>query len=408
MRDAILSLSDIDLSDPDFFVPVFPHDAFALLRREAPVFFNSEPDGPGFWVISRYADIHQVHRDVATFSSELGGISLEDLDSDQIESRKSMIDIDSPRHHQLRAMINKRFAPRAVTSWEELVRSVTTTVLDEALSLGEFDFVERVSAEIPAQVFGEILGVPKADRRRVVALGDQVIGGQDPDYKVTLREDARLLQGSNPASREIIDVGRQLAADRGDEPQDDIVTRLAREGLTQREYDNYFLMLVVGGSGGESTRHTITQGLLALLDRPEQANRLRDDPTLLGNAVEEMLRWSSPLNYFRRTATRDVELGGRTIAAGDKVTTWLASGNRDGDVFSDPDSFDIARSPNRHMAFGPGGIHHCIGAPLARLQIRIVFEQLLARVSRVEVLDEPRRLRSNAINGIKHLPVRME
>ena len=400
------ALTDIDLSNPDNFLAGAPHELFARLRREAPVHFNPQEDGAGFWAVTRYEDIRTVHRDWETFSSEIGGVVMEDLTPEQIEARKSLIDMDPVLHDEMRAIVNRRFTPRAVTVWEDQVRGVVTGVLDRALPRGEFDFVDEISSEIPIQVFAEIMGIPPEERREIVELGNQLVGGDDPEFPVDPDdEEAKLLPLASPASRGIFEIGRQLAAARRAEPRDDIVTQLAFEGLTQKDYDAYFLLLAVAGN--ETTRHTITHGMLALFDNPDQLELLRADPGLIKGAAEEMLRWATPIRHFRRTATRDTELGGTAIAAGDKVVTWLVSGNRDEEVFEDPNRFDVRRSPNRHMAFGPGGIHHCLGAHLARLEVKITFEELLSRGVELEPTGPPDQLRSTFIDGIKRLPVRV-
>jgi cytochrome P450 len=401
--------SFIDLSDHDAFVAEVPHAAFAQLRREDPVHWNPEPDGgPGFWAVTRYEDIRAVHRDVQTYSSEIGGTSLEDLDPDQVTARKSMIDMDPPRHDELRGLIARRFTPKAVGVWEDQVRNVTREVLDAALPKGEFDFVREISSEIPMQVFAEILGVPHEERRVIIDLGDRLLGNQDPEYQVPDADSHRDLPFSSPAALEMFEFGRRLAKARREHPRDDIITQLAFEPLTQQEFDTYFVLLAAAGN--ETTRHTITHGLLALLEHPEELEKLRaagDDVALRKSAGEEMLRWATPVHHFRRTAAADTELAGTRIAAGDKVSTWFVSGNRDESVFEEPDRFDIARSPNKHMAFGPGGIHHCMGAHLAKMEVRIAFEELLARVDEIELAGPPERLRSNFFNGIKRLPVRV-
>lgn len=396
----------IDLSDHDAFVERVPYEAFAALRREDPVHWNPEPDGGrGFWAVTRYEDIRHVHRHVEIFSSELGGTSLEDLEPEHVEARKSMIDMDPPRHDELRGLINRRFTPRAVTVWEEQVRRVTNEVLDRALPQGELDFVAEISSEIPMQVFAEIMGIPLDERRYVIELGDRLLGNQDPEYAVEPDEAHRHLPFSSPVALEMFEFGRKLAAARRKEPKDDIITQLAFEPLTQREFDVYFVLLATAGN--ETTRHTITHGMLALIEHPDQLRRLREDPSLSRSAAEEMLRWATPVHHFRRTAAVDTELGGKAIKAGDKVTTWFVSGNRDESVFEEPDRFDVGRSPNRHMAFGPGGIHHCLGAHLARMEVRIAFEELLKRDVEVELTGRPERLRSNFFNGIKRMPVRV-
>ncbi len=403
MSNVAASLDAIDLSDPDIFVPAVPYETFALLRREDPVHFNPERKGPGFWAVTRYEDIRAIHRDPVTFSSEVGGITLEDLAPEHIEARKTMIDMDPPRHDELRAIVNRRFTPHAVNVWEDLVRNVVTDVLDRALPLGEFDFVEHISSEIPMRVFADIMGIPQEERREIIRLGNRLVGRQDPEYRVDPEEEDPMLPFSSPVALEMFEIGRRLAASRREDPRDDLVTQLVFEQLTAHEYDLYFVLLAVAGN--ETTRHTISFGLLALLEHPEQLERLRRDPALMETAVEEILRWATPVLHFRRTAMQDVELRGKTIAAGDKVTTWFVSGNRDEDVFPDADTFDVGRSPNPHMTFGPGGVHHCLGAHLARLEARIAFEELLSRPVELELAGSVERLRSNLGNGIKRMPV---
>jgi cytochrome P450 len=399
------SLSEIDLSDPELFALAVPHQVFAMLRREDPVRFNPEPDGPGFWAVTRYEDIRAVHRDIETFSSEVGGTQLASLAQDEIDARKTMMDMDPPRHGELRAMLNRRFTRRAVGVWEARIREIVRDVLAEAFALGEFDFVAKVSAEVPMQVFAEFMGIPLEDRGEIIEVSNRLVGTQDPEFSLGPDHEDRLLPCSSPAGLEMFELGRRLRELRRGDPEDDIVTQLAFGDMTPGEYDNYFLLVAVGGS--ETTRHTITHGLVALLEHQDQLERLRADPSLLGVATEEMLRWATPVHRFRRTATRDVELAGTKIAAGDKVTTWFVSGNRDERMFPDPETFDVARSPNPHMAFGPGGIHHCMGAHLARLEIRVFFEELLAQPVEIELAGPPDRLRSNFFNGIKRLPVRL-
>src|SRR5215213_3561712 len=398
-------IETIDLSDHDAFVDAVPYDWFRTLRREAPVHFNPEPDGPGFYAVTRYADIREVHRHVDLYSSEIGGTSLEDLEPDQIEARKSMIDMDPPRHDELRGLIARRFTPRAVQVWEEAVRTVTDRVLDLALEQDEFDFVQEISSEIPMQVFAEILGVPQEDRRYIVEMGDRILGNQDPEYAQPVEDAHRLLPFSSPVAQEMFEFGRNLADARRKNPRDDIITLLVNADLTQREFDVYFVLLATAGN--ETTRHTISHGLLALLEYPDELKRLRRDPSLYKLAADEMLRWATAVHYFRRTTTEDTELGGTEMPAGSKVTTWLVSGNRDEEVFENPDTFDVGREPNKHVAFGPGGIHHCLGAHLARLEVRIAFEEMLGRVDGFELMGPPERLRSNFFNGIKRLPVRV-
>jgi cytochrome P450 len=405
------SIDDVDLASHDSFAEETPHWMFEILRHEDPVHWQEEPDGPGFWCITKYEDIERVHKDWETFSSETGGTSLEDLEPEHLEARKSMIDMDPPRHNQLRAIVNKGFTPRAVRAYEDYIRDLFRRILDDALAKGEFDFVEEVSAELPMRVFAELLGAPEEDRRHIIEMGDKILGVSDPELAdpVELARH-RHLPFSSPVSLEMFEYGRKLRDLRRAEPRDDIVTKLAFaevDGvpLTDREYDVYFLLLATAGN--ETTRHTITHGMLALMEHPDQFERLRADPGLSATGAEEILRWATPVHHFRRTATKDVELRGRTIRRGDKVVTWFVSGNFDEEVFDRPHTFDVARHPNPHITFGPGGVHFCIGAHLAKLEVRIAFEELVPRLGHIELAGPVDRLRSNFFNGIKRMPVRV-
>ncbi len=400
-------LEDVDLTDHGVFAERVPYDWFELLRHTDPVHWQPESDGPGFWCVTRYADIREVHRNPQTFSSELGGTSLEDISPEDIEARKSMLDMDPPPHDALRAVTNPRFTPRAIAPWEDHVRAVTREVLDDALDSTEFDFVEKISSEIPMTVFARILGAPEADRRHIIDLGDKLLGKTDPEFGDPALDAANShLPFSSPDALPFMEYGRELRAARVAEPRDDIVSQLVAAGIDGPDYDNYFILLATAGN--ETTRHTISHGLLALIEHPDQLARLRSDPALYKTIADEMLRWATPVHHFRRTAAQDTELAGTQIKRLDKVSTWLVSANRDETVFDDPLTFDLARSPNRQVAFGPGGPHTCLGAHLARLEIRVVFEELIPRLQSVELAGPVERLRSNFFNGIKRMPIRIE
>ena len=364
------------------------------------------------WAITKHADITAVAKDWRTFSSELGGTSLQDLDSEELEARKSMLDMDPPPHNALRAIVNRDFTPRAVRVYTERIRELFGHVLDQALEEQEVEFVEEVAAELPMRVFAEMLGAPESDHRYLVEMGDRMLGQDDPEFAIDpeVAEANRHLPFSNPTALEMFEYGRKLADERRECPRDDIVTKLVEaeiDGcpLTQHEYDVYFLLLAVAGN--ETTRHSISQGVLALIEHPDQLQRLRDDPELMPLAANEILRWATPVHHFRRTATTDVEFGGKEIKQNDKVVTWYISGNFDEDVFTDPLTFDVGRDPNPQMTFGPGGPHFCTGAHLARLEIQIVFEEMVRRVADFELTGEPERLQSNFFNGIKRMPIRL-
>ena len=411
-----ISLDQIDLTDHARFAERVPHEMFLTLRREDPVHWQEEETGSGFWAVTRHADITHVHKEWETFSSERGGTSLQDLKPDEIEARKSMIDMDPPAHNKLRAIVNRDFTSKAVRVFEERIRDLIRGILDDAIDKGEIDFVADVSAELPMRVFAEMLGAPREDHHKLVEIGDKMLGQDDPEYAIDpeVEKANRHLPFSNPAALEMFEYGRKLAAERRRAPREDIVTKLIEaeidgERLTEQEFDVYFLLLAVAGN--ETTRHSITHGVLALLEHPDQWERLRnpegEHERLFHFAAGEILRWATPVHHFRRTATRDTELAGQAIAEDDKVVTWFISGNFDDEVFEDPYRFDVGRHPNRQMTFGPGGPHFCTGAHLARLEIQIVFEELVDRVGEIELTGPVERLQSNFFNGIKRMPARI-
>jgi cytochrome P450 len=413
------ALTQIDLVNPDSYVERVPFEWFDELRHRAPVFWHEEPPpNHGFWAITRYDDLVAIHMDWQTYSSEVGAVGLEELEPEQLQIRKTMLETDPPRHRALRDICNRRFTPRGVAKYEEFIRDVARATLDHALPQGEFDFVTQVSRELPIRFLCAILGVPLEDADQLIEWGDRMIGNQDPEYSdaVVDREDTeayKFLQFRSPASLEVFEYAERLRARVTREPQDDVITALSHaeidgQPLRDREFHNYFALLMIAGN--ETTRHTISHGMLALMDHPDQMQRLRDDPrgpTLWQRATEEILRWATPVMHFRRTATRDVELRGRQIREGDKVVTWYISANRDEEAFPDPYRFDIDRWPNEHTTLGPGGPHFCLGAHLARLETRVLFQEMLPRIASIELTAPPERMRSNFVNGIKHMPVRV-
>jgi cholest-4-en-3-one 26-monooxygenase len=400
-----------DLSDPGSFVAGVPHETFRMLRKEDPVHWQEELDGPGFWVVTRHEHIAQIHRDTQTFSSELGGTSLEDLAPADLQARKSMIDMDPPRHNALRRIISRDLTPAAVRTWEATIRDLAGRTVDDAVARGEVDFVADVASELPIRVLSDVLGWPQEDGRELVHLSDRLLGSADPDFAPAGdRSIYSHLPFSTPAALDMFARAEALCAARRADPRADLVTRLVQgeaDGapLSRHELNLYVLLLATAGN--ETTRHTITGGLLAYLDHPAERERLEADPALASSATEEVLRWSTAIHHFRRTVSRDVDFHGRLLRQGDKITTWFSSANRDEDVFADPFRFDIGRGPNPHQAFGPPNVHFCVGAHLARLELRIVFEELFARTERIELTGPVERLRSNVFNGVKRMPVRL-
>lgn len=410
-----MPLADVNLADLDRFTDgVTPWRMFHALRHQDPVHWQPE-DAPnsGFWAVTRHADIATVDRDPETFTSTRF-VNLEEVDDDQIKKRASILELDGVRHRALRSVIQRQFGASVINSYADFLRGLTARTLDAALAKGTFDFVADVSADFPINVLARLLDVPPEDNQRLIDWGNRIIGNTDPDYADVLLHSAesekyRDLPFRSPASLEVFEYGRELARQRRGGAGTDLVSTLVnttpRDGvpLSAQDFDNYFLLLVVAGN--ETTRHTISHSLLALLQHPEQLARLQEDPSLIPAAVEEFLRWASPVYHFRRTATRDVELGGKQVREGDKVVMWFASGNRDEEVFGNPYDFDVTRQHNDHVTFGKGSPHLCLGNLLARTEIRIMFEELIPRIADIRLAGDVPRVRSNFVNGIKKLPV---
>ncbi|MDQ2698948.1 MAG: cytochrome P450 [Actinomycetota bacterium] len=411
-------MTKISLADLDLFEHGDPWAAFDELRATDPVHWDDE-DAPnhGFWSLTRYHDIVGVLRDTETFSSERGTVNLEELDDEQIEARKSMLETDGIRHRALRRLMQGEFTPRAVAGYETFLRGLTASTLDAAFAQQEFDFVKEVAADFPIRVLAKMLDVPDTDIYKLIDWGNRMVGNTDPEHADVLAsseesEAYRLLPFRSPAALEVFEYGRQLADERRGTERTDLVARLVNQTpedgipLSERDFNSYFLLLVVAGN--ETTRHTITHSMRYLIENPDQMALLKAQPELIPWAVEEFLRMASPVYHFRRTATRDTEINGQAIREGDKVVTWFAAGNRDPEVFPDPYRMDVTRSPNEHMSFGRGGPHMCLGNALARLEIRIMFENLLPRINGMTAIGELDHLRSNFVNGIKRFPVRVE
>jgi cytochrome P450 len=317
----------------------------------------------------------------------------------------------------LRKLIQREFSQGPLTrKYEEFLRGLTTVTVDNALQKSEFDFVEKISADFPINVLVRLLDVPVSDTGMLINWGNEMIGNTDPDYSEHLITDPdsdqyKHLPFRSPAALEVFEYGRELARQRKGGDGTDLISILVNrtpedgEPLSATDFDNYFLLLVIAGN--ETTRHAISQSMLALIENQDQLKLLQEQPELIPPAVEEFLRWASPVYHFRRTATRDVELGGKQIKAGDKVVMWFASGNRDDDVFSDPYRFDVTRTNVDHLTFGKGSPHVCLGNALARMEIRLMFTELIPRLSSIELNGEVKRVRSNFINGIKKFPVRV-
>jgi cholest-4-en-3-one 26-monooxygenase len=380
-----------------------PHDMFELLRREAPLFRHPEPEGPGFWAVTKHADVVAVSRDTATFSSELGGTFIEDqTDMFLSQMRLSILNMDPPKHNRYRRLVSKGFTPRMIGELTAAIERRADRVVDDVVERGECEFVEDVAAKLPLEVICEMIGLDEEDWPHMFELSNRLVGFDDPEYQ-TSPEDGEA------AAAEIFGYCDKVAADRRANPRDDLMTALVQaeidgERLGELEVNLFFITLVVAGN--ETTRNLINHAMLALIEHPAEIARLRSDVSLWPTAVEEMLRWGTSIHNFRRTVTTDTELRGQPIPAGDKLVIYYLSANRDEDVFADPYRFDVGRTPNDHVTFGGGGIHYCLGASLARAEIGAITRRVAERLDGIELAGPVRRLRSDFVNGIKEMPIR--
>jgi len=402
------------LADPDTFADGPPLELFTALRDSEPVAWTPEPEPQsGFWSVTRHADIVAVSRDVTTFSSARG-VSLEDLEDDQLEHRTSLIDTDPPAHTAMRKVMAGEFLPKAINGYESFLRGIAARTIEHALELGTFDYVEHISSQIPVRVLSRMMSVPDEDRDKLTAWGDRLVGNTDPEFADAMlgsqeSEQYRLLPFRSPAALEVFEYGRELQAERRARPTGDLVSKMVEaevngEKLNQRELDNYFLLLALAGQ--ETTRQAITLAGLTFIKHPDALARLQEQPELLtGPALDELLRWGAPVNHMRRTATTDAMIGDQQVKAGDKICIWYPSGNRDERAIERPNELDLDRTSVDLLTFGKGGPHFCMGSFLARMEFRVTLEEFVARVDTITAAGEAERLRSNFVNGIKRMPV---
>ena len=392
---------EIDVYNPDNYSAGIPHEQFAWLRANAPVYWQQHPAGHGYWVLSKHADVLAVSRDSKTFSAEKGFVMVDDLPPDILEmARNQLLGMDPPKHGPLRRAVITRFTSRMLAELEPQVRRITREVMAQISSPQEVNFVESLAGDLPTAVICSMLEIPRDMWAQIRRWSDLQTSGSDPDLGGTPEE-------INQASIEMGTYGFQLATERKNQGGDDLISLLINqevEGhqLSEMEFASLFIQLTVAGN--ETTRGLISSGMFELLKRPELYERLKDNPEQLPLAVEEMLRWTCPLHYFRRTAACDAEVRGQKIREGDRVVLLYSSANFDEEVFADPMNFDITRSPNPHMAFGHG-IHLCLGANLARMEARVFFEEFFARFKGIEPCADPVFIRSNSIHGFKDMPV---
>jgi len=399
-----MKLEDIHLDDPATFSNGIPHEAFALMRRQAPVCWHADA---GFWSVTRHGDVAALSRDPVRFSSEAGIMAFDQPELAPPEAPRMMIEMDPPRHTRYRLLVNRGFTPRVVARLSDRVEDGAATILDAAGSTESCDFVSAIASPLPLRIIADLLGVPEADRSRLFRLSNRIMGHEDEEYGAEAGAPYEAIGEMFAYAAEMLRSRPTVTGGRdGLDPIDVLGTLLSQLGgdrLSEDEFQWFFLLLIVAGN--ETTRTALSQGILAFFQHPEQWRRLLDDPALLDSAVEEVLRWSTPILHFRRTATTDIELHGQTIRRDDKVLLWYASANFDEDVFADPLRFDIGRSPNEHVTFGAGGPHFCLGAHLARLEIRVMLEGLARRLPGLHLDGPVERLASNWTHGVKRMHV---
>jgi cytochrome P450 len=412
---AALRAADVDLSTPEFWMQPAParEAAFAALRRETPISFHKEfepppelplPRGPGYWALTRHADILVASRDSEVFCSGRG-TNIPDLPEAFTEFFGSMINMDDPRHGRLRRIVSRGFTPRALGRLEDDVQRRARQTIDRVIDKGSCDFVTEIAAPLPLEIICDMMGIPESQTRFVFERTNVILGLGDPEY---VPPGSNLMVAALTAGKALADLMNELAAERRKRPKDDLTSALLAaelegESLSQQELASFFVLLVVAGN--ETTRNAISHGMKALTDFPDERRKWAADfEGVAPTAIEEIVRWATPVIHFRRTATCDTELGGQKLRAGEKVVLWYNSGNRDEAVFPDPYRFDVTRAPNEHVGFGGPGPHHCLGANLARREMRVILREIFTRLPDLEITGPPEMLRSNFIHGIKRMP----
>jgi cytochrome P450 len=401
-----------DLTDHDSFSSGIPHNTFARLRREDPVHWTEYPAGKGFWSITRYHDILELNRQYDLLSSAKG-IRIEDQSEEEYLARRTFQETDPPEHMKTRIKVARAFSKGVIAEFEEQIRDLCCDILDPALEQGTFDATKLIARELPMRMLGAILGTPEEDLPWLVEKGDALIANTDPDFTDHVldkmeTDEFRLMPFNSPAGAELFTYAKDLmarkeaAGDTGGVLHMILQPGPDGETISELEFRNFFCLLVAAGN--DTTRYSIAAGMQAMCHQPELLAQMQSGE-VWDTAPDEIIRWATPASYFRRTVMRDFDYHGKTIRAGDKVVYWFASGNRDDAYFTDPFQVDLARSPNKHLSFGQGGPHICLGMWLARLEVRVLFEELAKRITAIEPAGPHRFLRSNFVGGIKSLPV---
>ncbi|MBX2884059.1 MAG: cytochrome P450 [Granulosicoccus sp.] len=404
-----------DLSSHDTFTLGPPLNTFARMRAQDPIAWSDWTGGNGFWSVTRHADILELNRQTDLLSSA-SGIRMEDQSHEEYLARRTFQETDPPEHTSTRMKVVKAFSPAVIATFENQIRQLCTSILDDAMQQSTFDATKAIARELPMRMLGQILGAPAEDLSWLVEKGDALIANTDPDFTDHVldkmqTDEYRLMPFNSPAGAELFDYAKNLMqekAGRGD--TDGILHLILQPGpdgsvMPEQEFRNFFCLLVAAGN--DTTRYSIAAGILALCKQPELLQQMREDSNVWKTAPDEIIRWACPTNYFRRTAMRDFEMHGKKIRAGEKVLYWFLSGNRDEEAFDNPSSLNLLRTPNRHLSFGQGGPHLCLGMHLARLEVQVLFQEISRRIKTIELAGPHRYLRSNFIGGIKELPVRI-
>ncbi|MFT5639527.1 MAG: cytochrome P450 [Paracoccaceae bacterium] len=405
-----------DLGSHDAFSDGVPHNTFTRLRREDPVSWSDWDGGEGYWSITRHQDIMEMNRNFAVFSSARG-IRMEDQTYEEYLARRTFQEIDPPEHMMTRIKVAKAFSKQVIAGFEDAMRTLCEDILDEALASDELDATKEIARKLPMLMLGRILGTPEEDLPWLVEKGDALIANTDPDFtdhvldKMTTDE-YRLLPFNSPAGAELYTYAKDLMKQKDKQGDDDgilsMILKPSKDGsvMSQEEFRNFFCLLVAAGN--DTTRYSIASGIQAMAHQPELLGQMQAGGDIWDTASDEIIRWATPAIYFRRTLTCDFEAHGKKMHEGDKVLFWFASANRDAEAFDDPFRVDLFRAPNRHLSFGQSGPHLCLGMWLARLEVRVLFEELAKRIKSIKPNGNAEFLRSNFVGGIKKLPVRIE
>lgn len=405
-----------DLASHDAFQTGAPHNTFARLRKEDPLHWTDWSGGKGFWSVTRHADIMEMNRNTSVFSSA-HGIRMEDQDEEEVLARRTFQEIDPPEHMQTRVKLAKAFSKGVIAGFEDDIRKLCVDILDPVLQAGTLDATKLIARELPMRMLGRILGTPDEDLPWLVEKGDALIANTDPDFTDHVldkmeTDEFRLMPFNSPAGAELYDYAKDLMAKKN--ASDDtagvlhLILQPGPDGsvISETEFRNFFCLLVAAGN--DTTRYSIAAGMQAMCHQPELLGQMRDGGEIWETAPDEIIRWATPALYFRRTAMEDHVMHGKTIRAGDKVLYWFSSANRDETVFDDPFRVNLYRTPNKHLSFGQGGPHLCLGMWLARLEVRVLFQELSKRIKSIEATGPHQFLRSNFVGGIKSLPVRIQ